>query len=575
MLFPPRARFRDSAGSMIKLVFLRLVAATLIVGAAVVVLHCGESGAPMGALYGLLGVIYLTTGSMYLAARGGVSARTLVWGTIASDCVVLTMILHFSGGSASYFATLFILPILVGGMWFETSGGLATAALAAAAYLAYNALEYGGRVVPHDLSIQYSGGNPLLRGYLLMAMFVFAGLLSGSYAARARRKGEELARAEDELRRVQRNTDSIIANVSSGLIVTDMTGEILTCNPAAERILGLQHSGGVVGRLVHDVIPHMSPLTKELESAIATGTPRNRHELEVRRADGSALPLGISISFLRGEQCERRGVVAIFQDLTEVHRMREKVRCADKMAAIGELSTAIAHEIRAPLASICGSVEMLAQELELSGDNRRLMELVVKESDRLDRIITDFLEFARLRAPEFEPVDVENCLAEVLLLLRHSSSVGRDVAIEVQGGASHARVFADDEQIRQVFLNLIMNACEAMGGRGRLAIRIENVMRSLREGSAAEHCVAVDFANNGPAIPAETLPRIFEPFFTTKEGGTGLGLAIVARIVESHGGQARVASAEGQGAIFTILLPVHTGSDSVRNDTLEEAFIGF
>jgi len=560
---------------MRKLVFLRLVVATLVVGAAVVVLQYGEGGAAAGSLYGLLGVIYLATGSMYLAARAGVNARTLVWGTIAVDCAVLTCIMHFSGGSASPFATLFILPILLGGLWFETSGGLATAALATAAYLAYNVLEFGGRVHPRGFSIHESAGDPLLRGYLLMAVFVLAGLLSGSFAARVRRKGEELSRAENELRRVRLNTDSIITNVSSGLVVTKMTGEIVTCNPAAERILGLRPGGGAAGRLIHDVIPHMHPLVQELESAIATGTQRRRHELEVRRLDGSVLPLGISISFIRGEEGETRGAVAIFQDLTEVHRMREKVRSADKMAAIGELSTAIAHEIRAPLASICGSIDMLAQELELSGDNRRLMELVVKESDRLDRIITDFLEFARLRSPDFEPVDVERCLDEVLLLLRHSTGIGRDAAVEVRSGAPHACVYADDEQIRQVFLNLIMNACEAMGPSGRLTIRIETVVKSLREGAGPETCVAVDFVNTGPAIPPEALPRIFEPFFTTKEGGTGLGLAIVARIVESHGGHVRAASVEGQGAVFTVILPVCAGSQTTREASLQETFIGF
>ncbi len=560
---------------MRKLVFLRLVVATVVVGAAVVVLQYGEGGAAAGSLYGLLGVIYLATGSMYLAARAGVNARTLVWGTIAADCAVLTCIMHFSGGSSSPFATLFILPILLGGLWFETSGGLATAALATAAYLAYNVLEFGGRVHPRGFSIDESAGDPLLRGYLLMAVFVLTGLLSGAFAARIRRKGEELSRAENELRRVRLNTDSIITNVSSGLVVTKMTGEIVTCNPAAERILGLRPGGGAAGRLIHDVIPHMHPLVQELESAIATGTQRRRHELEVRRLDGSVLPLGISISFIRGEEGETRGAVAIFQDLTEVHRMREKVRSADKMAAIGELSTAIAHEIRAPLASICGSIDMLSQELELSGDNRRLMELVVKESDRLDRIITDFLEFARLRSPDFEPVDVERCLDEVLLLLRHSTGIGRDAAVEVRSGAPHACVYADDEQIRQVFLNLIMNACEAMGPSGRLAIGIETVVKSLREGAGPETCVAVDFANTGPAIPPETLPRIFEPFFTTKEGGTGLGLAIVARIVESHGGHVRAASVEGQGAVFTVILPVCAGSHTTQEAGLQETFIGF
>jgi two-component system sensor histidine kinase PilS (NtrC family) len=319
----------------------------------------------------------------------------------------------------------------------------------------------------------------------------------------------------------------------------------------------------------------MNALVQELEGALVTGSARRRHELEVRRSDGTELPLGISISLLRGESGEKRGVVAIFQDLTEVHSMRERVRRADKMAAIGELSTAIAHEIRAPLASICGSIEMLAGELDLSGDNRKLMDLVIKESDRLDRIITDFLEFARLRRPGFEPVDVEACLNEVLMLLKHSSGIGSKVSIEVVSNAPHACIYADDEQIRQVILNLIMNACEAMVDGGRLMIRIDAARSVPRDGSSPAECIVIDFQNNGPAIPDSVLPHVFEPFYTTKEGGTGLGLAIVARIVESHFGHVRVTSSPEHGTTFSVALPVYSGGTRTHTEDFQEEFISF
>jgi two-component system sensor histidine kinase PilS (NtrC family) len=408
-----------------------------------------------------------------------------------------------------------------------------------------------------------------------MTVFVLTGLMGGYLSAYVRTRGEELAAKEQELKRVQLHADSIITNVSSGLIVTNMSGEIVTCNPAAIKILGLAPTGSFTGALVQDVIPHMSALVQELEGALSTGSPRRRHELSVKRGDGAELPLGISISLIKGENGEKRGLVAIFQDLTEVHIMREKVRKADKMAAIGELSTAIAHEIRAPLASICGSVEMLAGELSLSGDNRKLMDLVIKESDRLDRIITDFLEFARLKRPAFEPVDVEACLNEVLLLLRHSNDFNKAISIDVKGGAPHACVYADDEQIRQVFLNLIMNACEAMPGGGRLTIRIDGVIKALREGGCSEECVAIDFENTGSTIPQEVLPHIFEPFYTTKEGGTGLGLAIVSRIVESHFGHVRVTSAPGGGTLFSVILPVYSGAGAKHETVFQEEFISF
>jgi two-component system sensor histidine kinase PilS (NtrC family) len=400
-------------------------------------------------------------------------------------------------------------------------------------------------------------------------------VLAGRLSDRTGRLKEELASKDGELTRVKLHTDSIITNVSSGLIVTNAAGEITTCNPAAVKILGLLPGAEIKGKLVRDVIPHMSALVEELEKALATGTPRRRHEIEIRSRDGAALPLGISLSMLKGENGEKRGVVAIFQDLTEVHRMREKVRRADKMAAIGELSTAIAHEIRAPLASICGSIEMLSGELELSGDNRKLMELVIKESDRLDRIITDFLEFARLKPPAFEPVDVARCLDEVLLLFRHSSELNRNVSFDVACDAPDACIYADDEQIRQVYLNLIMNACEAMSDGGRFTIRIGTDMRPLRENGSPEECVVIEFENTGPAISASVLPHIFEPFYSTKDGGTGLGLAIVARIVESHLGHVRVTSDEDRGTKFSIVLPAYSGAVAKHEEILREEFISF
>ena len=578
MPFLPRAVSLTHEGNMKKLTFLRLMVATFVVGTAIVVLQIGGDAGSIGILYGLLGAIYLSTASIYLAFRAGAPFGVLTWIEVVFDCAVITTILHYSGGSASYFAVLYVLPILLGAVYFQVSGGLGTAVIATASYIAYSVLEAGGHVMP----VTYGRALPmtsvsaaLLRCYLSMSVFVLTGIMSGYLSAYVRTRGKELAAKEQELKRVQLHADSIITNVSSGLIVTNTAGEIVTCNPAAIKILGLSPAGSFTGALVQDVVPHMSALVQELEGALSTGSPRRRHELEVRRKDGTELPLGISISPIKGESGEKRGVVAIFQDLTEVHLMHEKVRSADKMAAIGELSTAIAHEIRAPLASICGSIEMLAGELHLSGDNRKLMDLVIKESDRLDRIITDFLEFARLKRPAFEPVDVEACLNEVLLLLRHSNDFNRGISIDVKGGAPHACVYADDEQIRQVFLNLIMNACEAMAQGGRLTMRIDGVIKALRDGGCPEECVAIDFENKGPAIPQDVLPHIFEPFYTTKEGGTGLGLAIVSRIVESHFGHVRVTSAAGGGTLFSVILPVYSGAGVKREATLQEEFISF
>jgi two-component system sensor histidine kinase PilS (NtrC family) len=559
MNFLTRAFSRHEEGKLRKLTLIRLAVATLAVGAAIMIMQLGEEPVSVVALYRLLGVLYLSTALVYAGCWVGISFRSLLWTQILIDILVLTLLVHYGGGSNSLFTILYVLPILVAGVHFQLRGGLAAALLATSASIMYSVLEVRG-------SLPFAGGGwivshenvyrPLLGSYLRMVVFILAGVMSGYVSRHFQSKGEELADREQELQRVRLSTDSVIKNMSSGLIVTDMKGTILTVNPAALDILGIDGGEGIEGTSVGNLEPALKTLAGELDVAIERGTPRKRGEIEITCGDGAAVPLGLSVSILRDENGEERGVIALFQDLTEVHRMREKVRQADKMAAIGRLSASIAHEIRAPLASICGSIEMLKGELELSDENRELMDLVIKESDRLDNIITDFLEFARMKKPAFTSVDVGKCLKEVVMLLRHSSMIKRKIALEIDCRIEGTRILADDELLRQVFLNIVINACEAMESGGRLSVVVDRITAQLCEKGEPEGCVRIDFENDGPPIPSGILPRIFEPFFTTKEGGTGLGLAIAGRIVESHGGLIRVESGEGSPTVFSILMPV-------------------
>jgi len=579
-MFTPRALSHSDESSARRLVYLRLVVSTLMVGAAIMVLQMEDRAVPVAAMYGLLGVIYLSSGAVYLTFRAGVDLKVIVRLLVAVDIVVLTMLTHFSGGSGSFFSILYILPIIVGGEYFKVSGGLVTALLATSAYITYILLEIGGYVDPvgggwvADVSSR-GVARMILRGYLHMAVFVFTGLVSGYVSYRLQNKHEEIADKEKEIRQIRLDTDSILENMSSGLIVTDPEGFVLTVNPAAESILGLDGNMLVDGLLISDVFPHMSILAKELTLALQSGIPRQRHEIEIVRSDGTLVQLGISISLLKDVQDEIKGVIAIFQDLSEVKEMRERIRQADRMAAVGELSAAIAHEVRAPLASISGSIEMLKGEIEgLTGDNAELMDLIIRESERLDRIISDFLEYARLRKPSFTPSDINRCLGEIAMMLKNAAPSGEGITISIDSDSDCSRISADDEQIRQVFLNLGNNACEAMNGCGNLKLSICSVVRRLSEDRTDEECVEIRFHNDGPAIPEDVLPHVFEPFFTTRQGGTGLGLAIAARIVESHSGLIDVRSSDDGGTEFIVILPVRSYAvdESEEEMIIEEEF---
>ena len=575
-MFKPRALSHSDESSARRLVYLRLVVSTLMVGAAIMVLQMEDRALSVAAMYGLLGVIYLSAGAVYLTFRVGVELKVIVRILVAVDIVVLTMLAHFSGGSGSFFSILYILPIIVGGEYFKVSGGLVTALVATSAYITYILLEIGGYVVPESggwvVDVSSRGvARMILRGYLHMAVFIFTGLVSGYVSYRLQNKHEEIADKEKEIRQIRLDTDSILKNMSSGLIVTDPDGCVLTVNPAAESILGLDRSMGFEGVPVTDAFPHMSVLAGELSFALRSGVPRQRHEIDVVREDGTLLQLGISISLLKDEQGEIKGVIAIFQDLSEVKEMRERIRQADRMAAVGELSAAIAHEVRAPLASISGSIEMLKGDIEgLSGDNAELMDLIIRESERLDRIISDFLEYARLRKPSFSSSDIDRCIGEIALLLRNATLSGEGVEITIDSDSEGSRIYVDEEQIRQVFLNLGINACEAMSSGGKLTLSVSRVQRLLSEDRTDEECIEVRFHNDGPAIPEEVLPHVFEPFFTTREGGTGLGLAIAARIVESHSGLIDVRSSDDGGTEFIVILPVRR---CVAEETEEEMII--
>jgi len=577
MNFQSRAFSLEDEGKLRKLTFLRLVVATLIIGAAIVVLQFEAQANSIAVLYALLGVLYLITSSSYLCFRMGVPLKPLLWIQIYLDLLILTFIVHYSGGLSSYFTILYILPIIVGGAYFQVSGGVIAALSAISVYITYAVITSKGQTSnAGSISYQYYSVayfSLLLKGYLQMVLFLFTGVMSGYVSRLMESKREELISKEKELKRVQLDTNSIINNMSSGLIVTSIAGEVILINPAGRKILGIDDRD-VEGVIIDDLIPHMNSLVKEIYSAIETGRPIRRHEVELRRSDGSILQIGVSISLLKGDSGEKRGAIALFQDLTEVNRMRERIRKADRMAAIGELSAAIAHEIRAPLASICGSIQMLSEELDVSDEQKELMELVIKESDRLDRIITEFLEYARLKSPELKPVDLSQCLNEVLLLLKHSSNISDRIKISVDEKVSGLKLYADEEQIKEVFLNICLNACEAMKDEGNLRIEVDTHLETGVDGEKEKYAV-VSFVNDGPVIPENVLPHIFEPFYTTKETGTGLGLSIASRIVETHSGTIRVESSEKSGTTFSVYLPIFSRSSSSISFVKEEQFVGF
>jgi len=344
----------------------------------------------------------------------------------------------------------------------------------------------------------------------------------------------------------------------------DSDHNVTEFNQAASRMLGIPVAEAMGGKAADALAPVSPELYAKIVAALTDGEEEERGEVVAMTRDRGEVPLGISVSLLKDDGVTA-GAVLIFQDLTEVKRMTEKVRRADKLAALGELSAGIAHEIRTPLASICGSVEMLRDSLDVRDENRRLLDLVVRESDRLKSIIDHFLEFARSRPSRLTHVELNTIVAEVVQMVHNHPSFSDAIKVNV---AAPARVSArvDEETIKQVFYNLALNAVEALPSGGTLRIGLNT---STRHG--AEWAV-VTFEDTGVGIGEEDLKQVFEPFFTRKRAGTGLGLAIASKIVEEHGGKIEIVSREGSGTVATVCLPASSSRETrfcYQSDTVD------
>jgi signal transduction histidine kinase len=267
------------------------------------------------------------------------------------------------------------------------------------------------------------------------------------------------------------------------------------------------------------------------------------------------VPLGISTSVLHDTEGGRRGVIALFQDLSDVKALEERIRRGETLAAIGELSAGIAHEIRNCLNPIAGSVEVLQRELHVTGENARLLDLIVRESERLDNFIRELLDYARERPLKTERIDLVDLTREIADVAQRHPSGGAHKTVSVEAPPNSVWVQVDFEQTKQVLLNLIINGLEAIEGEGSVTVRVVADETAGPRGRARPDYAMVEVKDTGSGIRAEDLRQVFEPFFSTKLGGTGLGLAIANRIVERHGGTVEIESRVGVGTMLRLRLP--------------------
>jgi two-component system sensor histidine kinase PilS (NtrC family) len=571
----------------------RAVVVTLLLGSAILMAEVSAPGSlPIDAFFFLIGLTYALTLVYVLLLKQAERHPWLVDVQLAADAVIVSALVYMTNGVASYFTSLYALPIIAASTIQSQRSGMTVGVLSSLMYATIVAAQYSGTLTtpivvgmdllpPRRIAFFIAGLN--IFGFMAVAG------LSGYLAERLRRAGVQLEETSNQLEDLQAFSDHVISSLQGGLATTDIDGSVLSFNKAAEVITGVP-AGQAVARPAMGIL-QLPPEFAEMfgtraeerlrpergaeppsESERGWGPASAEKRLRPERgaeppsaekggrrnlprveyvftcADGRQLELGISTAILttpRGEV----GFVFTFQDVTEARRQEREARIQQRLAAVGEMAAGIAHEIRNPLASMSGSLQILRQELPLSDEQSQLMDIVLRESDRLNDTIRSFLAYARPLRSSLMRLDIRQVLTDTGTLLQNSPELMESHSIQCDVPSEPVWCLADEAQIRQILWNLATNGLRAMPDGGRLTLAASSAAAA---GVPAVVLIAV--SDEGIGIDPQELDGILQPFHGGFARGTGLGLSIVHRIVSDYGGELLVASQPGKGTTVTVKL---------------------
>jgi two-component system sensor histidine kinase PilS (NtrC family) len=507
------------------LTLFRLVVVTVLLGGTALTDFgwSGELAEGPGPLYALIVGTYLVSLAFAVVLRSRRGLVPLAYAQVALDVAIAAAVVSLTGGAESVFVFMFSLATVNGAILLYRRGAMAGAGLSLAAYL--------------PLAVEVADRRPAT--LLLFAhgtAFVATAALASYLAEQLRRTGERLAERETDLAALSALHESIVQSVSSGLLTVDVLGRVTFLNRAGEQVTGLALAE------VRD-----RPASRWF-GAFEPGVSRG--ETDFTNARGERLRVGFTVSPLVAAGGEPLGQAIVFQDLTRLRAMEAMIQRSERLADLGRVAAGLAHELRNPLASMSGCIELLRANVALSDEDARLMEIVLREAGRLDQLVTRFLQFSRPAPPRREAIDLARVAEETLAVFARDPAAAR---VEILPELGAAPAWCDPDQLRQVLWNLLLNAAQAVrseadgsapAGRVRVATSAD-----------AEGAAVLEVDDDGPGIAPADLQQVFTPFFTTKDKGTGLGLATVQRLVDAHGGTVLVDSAPGEGTRFTVRLP--------------------
>jgi two-component system sensor histidine kinase PilS (NtrC family) len=528
----------------------RLLVATVLLGAAVFAEIRAPGALPATPFYFLVGLTFAVSlgfiGSLRFVDR-------LPWLTdvhFGIDTIVVSAAIFITGGVESLFPILYMLPIVAASTVQFRRGGLQIAALSSVLFIGVVVTQYLNSYGYVDLPYESLVNNdlpPVNVAQYVVALNAFGffavALLSGSLAERALRSEARLEQAAVEIADLQAFNQYVLDNLASGLATADAANRFVTFNRSAMMITG--RDGALpIGEPAAEIMQLPPAFAATLSQDLARVRSK-RSDYVYTQPNGTRIDIGLSVAALPLPN-GTRGYIYTFQDVTDIKRFEQSARLQQRLAAVGEMAAGIAHEIRNPLASMSGSMQMLKQELPLSGDQAQLLDIVLKESDRLNQTIKSFLAYARPQRFSVQPLDLRPIVQETAMLLRNSPEVHDNHQIDVRVAERPVIANADESQIRQIIWNLATNGLRAMPSGGTLYIS------ALIETTPKGPVALLQVEDEGVGIPPEEMDSIFQPFRGSFGKGTGLGLAIVHRIVTDYGANIEVRAREGRGTVFRV-----------------------
>jgi two-component system sensor histidine kinase PilS (NtrC family) len=535
------------------LIGVRAVISTILLGGAIFAQISRPGSFAVDPFFFLIALTYALTLFYGLTMRLAERHRWLIDLQLAGDALIVSAFIYFTGGVTSFFSFLYVLPIVAASTVEFRRGGLLVATLSTVIYSGLVLAQYLATAgLLHDpwLATDPARLPTVSVAQYTVALNVFGffavALLSGSLAESVRSAGARLALASTQIADLQAFNQHVINSLPSGLATTDTSQRILTFNHGAEVISGLALAE-VAGKPIAEVLQLPPRLVRALDEGLIADA--RRFEFRYRLPDGRReIDIGLSAAHLETPG-GRAGYLITFQDVTDIKKLERDARIQQRLAAVGEMAAGIAHEIRNPLASMSGSIQILRQELPLSSEQEQLMDIVLRESERLNTTIRSFLAYARPQRFSIERFDVGRALHDATLLLRNSAEVHEGHVIEVDA-PSELWYVADAGQIKQIVWNLASNGLRAMPAGGRLRLS------ASADGSDG---IVISVQDEGTGMPTEDLDGLFQPFHGTFARGSGLGLAIVHRIVTDYHGKVHVSSEPGAGTTVSVRLPARAG----------------